>query len=175
MTQSNLKTQNSPPPIRLFVTGGTLDKQYQETTGELMFPSTHLPILLQEANVSLPIETTVLMQKDSLEISEDERTQICQACIDTPQQKIVITHGTDTMVNTATALSRTPELNNKTIILTGAMRPFMLGHSDASFNLGSALTAVQLTKAGVYIAMNGQLFQANQVQKNRELGLFTEL
>lgn len=175
MTQSNLKTQNSLPPIQLFITGGTLDKQYQETTGELIFPNTHLPIMLQEANATLAIETTVLMQKDSLEITKDERIQICQACIDTSQQKIVITHGTDTMVNTATVLSQYPELNNKTIILTGAMRPFMLGHSDASFNLGSALMAVQLASSGIYITMNGQLFQANQVQKNRQLGLFTEL
>jgi L-asparaginase len=175
MTQTNVQVQNSSPPIQLFITGGTIDKQYQETSGELIFPNTHLPIMLQEANITLAIKTTVLMQKDSLEITEDERVKICQACIHTPQQKIVITHGTDTMVNTALALHKCDELQDKTIILTGAMRPFMLGHSDANFNLGSALMAVQLAHSGVYIAMNGQLFSANQVQKNRQLGLFTEL
>jgi len=174
LTQTHLKTQNSPPPIQLFITGGTLDKQYQETTGELIFPNTHLPIMLQEANSTLAIETVVLMQKDSLDITDADREKICQACIDTPQQTIVITHGTDTMVNTALALSKHQALKHKTIVLTGAMRPFMLGHSDASFNLGSALMAVQLAQPGVYIAMNGQLFCAHKVQKNRQLGLFTE-
>ena len=175
MTHTHLKVQNSPPPIQLFITGGTLDKQYQETSGELIFPVTHIPIMLQEANATLAIETTVLMQKDSLEITEEDRELICQACIDSSQQKIVITHGTDTMVNTALALNTLPDLKHKTIVLTGAMRPFMLGHSDASFNIGSALMAVQLASVGVYIAMNGRLFSANQVQKNRQLGLFTEI
>ncbi len=175
MTQTTLKIQNSPPPIQLFITGGTIDKQYQETSGELIFPNSHLPIMLQEANVTLAIETTVLMQKDSLEITDEDREKIYQACIDTPQQKIVITHGTDTMVNTALTLHQYEALQHKTIVLTGAMRPFMLGHSDANFNLGTALMAVQLAQPGVYIAMNGQLFSAHQVQKNRQLGLFTEL
>ncbi len=175
MTQTNIKVQNSPPPIQLFVTGGTLDKQYQTTTGELMFPATHLPLMLQEANTTLAIKTTVLMQKDSLELTDADRERICQACIDTPQHTIVITHGTDTMVNTALVLNQHPKLKHKTIVLTGAMRPFMLSHSDASFNLGAALMAVQLANSGVYIVMNGRLFSANQVQKNRQLGLFTEL
>ncbi|HIE40339.1 MAG TPA: asparaginase [Thiomicrorhabdus sp.] len=175
MPKTEINIQHSSPIIQLFVTGGTLDKQYQTTTGKLMFPATHLPIMLQEANATLTIETTVLMQKDSLELTDDDREQICQACLDTPQQNIVITHGTDTMVNTALALNQHPNLKHKTIVLTGAMRPFMLGHSDANFNLGSALMAVQLASPGVYIAMNGRLFSANQVQKNRQLGLFTEL
>ncbi len=175
MPETQVNVQHSPPPIQLFVTGGTLDKQYQATTGELMFPATHVPIMLQEANTTLAIETTVLMQKDSLELTDDDRELICQACIDTPQQTIVITHGTDTMVNTALVLNQHPNLKHKTIVLTGAMRPFMLGHSDANFNLGSALMAVQLASSGVYIVMNGRLFSANQVQKNRQLGLFTEL
>ncbi len=174
MPQSNIQDP-SQPQIRLLITGGTLDKQYQPTTGELIFPPTHLPIMLKEANTTLAIETTVLMQKDSLELTDHDRDQIRQTCIQVPQQNIVITHGTDTMVKTAQYLNQSSALNSKTIVLTGAMRPFMFGHSDANFNLGSALMAVQLAQPGVYIAMNGQLFKASQVQKNYQLGLFTEL
>ncbi len=164
--------KHSPPLIQLLVTGGTLDKQYQETSGELVFPETHLPRMLQEANTTLAIETVVLMQKDSLEITPEERGVIRKACCDSVSNHIVITHGTDTMVETALVLAQDTALQHKTIVLTGAMRPFMLGQSDASFNLGTALMAVQLAQPGVYIAMNGQLFLAAQVQKNRQLGLF---
>lgn len=163
------------PTIHLLITGGTLDKQYQATTGELFFPYTHLPLILQEANSTLAIESTVLMQKDSLEMTKEDRALICQTCIDSPQQSIVITHGTDTMVETALTLLKRTDLKGKTVILTGAMRPFMLGNSDASFNLGAALMAAQLANPGVYIAMNGQIFNANNVQKDRQLGQFKPL
>ncbi len=162
-------------PLQLFITGGTIDKQYQETTGNLVFPATHLPQLLKEANSTLEINTQVLMQKDSLEMTEQDRELINQACSDSKSLKIVITHGTDTMVETALMLLTyfTDEsLARKTIVLTGAMRPFMLQHSDASFNLGAALMGAQLAPAGVYICMNGQLFDAGQVTKDKQQGLF---
>ncbi len=165
----------SNPFIQLFITGGTIDKQYVATTGDLAFPETHLPQLLQEANATLQIRTHVLMQKDSLEMTELDRQQIYQACSKSECQKIVITHGTDTMVDTALCLladSSNQQLAQKTIVLTGAMRPFMLQHSDASFNMGAALMAAQLAPAGVYICMNGQLFNPRQVVKDKQQGLF---
>ncbi len=164
--------------LQLFITGGTIDKQYQETTGDLIFPATHLPQLLQEANSTLNIKTKLLMQKDSLEMTKQDRKLINQACLDSKFQGIVITHGTDTMVETALMLlaNFTDEnLAQKTIVLTGAMRPFMLQHSDASFNIGAALMAAQLAPAGVYICMNGQLFNAGEVKKDKQQGLFKTL
>ncbi len=168
----------STQPIQLFITGGTIDKQYQATTGALNFPATHLPQLLKEANSTLDIQTQVLMQKDSLEMTNLDRKLINQACLDSKCRGIVITHGTDTMVETALMLLAhfTDEhLDRKTIVLTGAMRPFMLQHSDASFNIGAALMAVQLAPAGVYICMNGQLFNAGEVKKDKQQGLFNTL
>ncbi|GAB6070267.1 asparaginase domain-containing protein [Thiomicrorhabdus hydrogeniphila] len=158
--------------IQLFITGGTLDKDYQTTTGELVFTQTHIETLLTQANLTLPINIATLMLKDSLEMTDSDREHIYQACQKSNAKNIVITHGTDTMVETAQYLQQTNTLNNKTIVLTGAMRPFMLGNSDASFNMASALMAVQLASNGIFIAMNGQLFNAGSVQKNRELGQF---
>lgn len=158
--------------IQLFITGGTIDKQYQAATGELYFPATHIPELLNEANHTLSLKVDVLMQKDSLEMNASDRKIIHQACLDSPSNSIVITHGTDTMVETALQLQNYPELKHKTIVLTGAMRPFKLGHSDASFNIGAALMAVQLAPTGIYIAMNGQLFNASDVKKDRQQGVF---
>jgi L-asparaginase len=166
---------SSPQPsIQLFVTGGTLDKEYDVLSGELVFPPTHLPALLKEAHCTLAIEVSVLMQKDSLQMTDEDRRLIGQACLNAVPERIVITHGTDTMVQTALALLALLHAAGvqKTIVLTGAMRPFQLGHSDAGFNLGSALMAVQTAQPGVYLAMNGRLFNAQQVQKNRALGVF---
>ncbi len=160
------------PKLTLLVTGGTLDKDYQTTTGALVFSETHLPAMLRQANTTLAIETRVLMLKDSLEMTDLDRDEIAQACQDANTESIVITHGTDTMVDTALALSENANLCNKTIVLTGAMRPFRLGESDACFNLGAALTAAQLAQNGVYIAMNGELFEACRVMKNRQKGVF---
>jgi len=158
--------------IQLFITGGTIDKQYDELTGELIFPPSHLPELLSEANCTVPIAIETLMQKDSLQMHNEDRIQIEQACLTTLATHIVITHGTDTMVETALRLRTNPDLVAKTIVITGAMRPFKLGKSDASFNLGSAIMAAQLAQAGVWISMNGQLFSADKVAKNRALGQF---
>ncbi|MBN2865562.1 MAG: asparaginase [Thiotrichales bacterium] len=158
--------------IQLFITGGTIDKQYDEITGELTFPTTHLPELLSEANCTLTIEVVTLIQKDSLQMTDEDRVQIEQACINSLATHIVITHGTDTMVETAMRLRTSPALVAKTIVLTGAMRPYKLGQSDAPFNIGSALMAVQLAEVGVWISMNGQLFSADKVIKNRTIGQF---
>lgn len=161
--------------ISLLVTGGTLDKDYNALNGELEFSHTHLNAMLKQANCTLDIDVKTLMLKDSLEMNEDDREQILQACIDTDANKIVITHGTDTMANTAQHLQKSHHLNEKCIVITGAMRPFKLGESDAIFNLGSALSAVQLANNGIYICMNAKLFKADQVIKNRQLGVFEKL
>lgn len=162
--------QNSE--ILLLITGGTIDKDYQTTSGELIFSKTFLPELLNEANQNISICTMNLMLKDSLEMTLDDRELILQCCNTETHKLIVITHGTDTMSLTAQHLLNSGQLADKTIVLTGAMRPFKLGCSDASFNIGSALMAVQLAANGVYIAMNGQLFNAAHVTKNRSIGQF---
>ncbi|WP_127470914.1 asparaginase domain-containing protein [Thiomicrorhabdus aquaedulcis] len=163
--------------LQLFITGGTLDKEYDALSGELIFSSTVVPDLLKEANCTLASDVQVLMQKDSLHMTDEDRAIICQACLNASAQHIVITHGTDTMVQTALALLTAFAADDlqKTIVLTGAMRPFQLGRSDASFNLGSALMAAQTAPFGVYIVMNGRLFNAQSVQKNRALGVFEPL
>lgn len=159
--------------IKIIVTGGTLDKDYDPLTGELFFPETHLPSILAQANISVQTDIQVVCQKDSLEMIDADRLAILNACQDAQEKHIVITHGTDTMPETAQFLfNHSSDLNNKTIILTGAMRPYQLGASDALFNLGSAIMAVKITRPGVYIAMNGQLFMGNQVRKNLSLGQF---
>ena len=158
--------------IQLLITGGTLDKDYDTISGELVFTETHINQLLNEANTSLTIESRVLMLKDSLEMTSLDREKIYQACLKSSSQQIIITHGTDTMSETALYIQSKTGLADKAIILTGAMRPFKLGNSDASFNVASALMAVQLVSPGIYITMNGQIFAANGVQKNRTLGQF---
>ena len=158
--------------IQLLITGGTLDKDYNTTSGELVFTETHMNQLLNEANTSLKIDSKVLMLKDSLEMTLSDRETIYQACLNTSSPQIIITHGTDTMSDTALYLQSKTGITDKTIILTGAMRPFKLGNSDASFNIGSALMAVQLVSPGIYITMNGRIFAANNVQKNRTIGQF---
>jgi len=158
--------------IRLFTTGGTIDKNYNPLNGELEFNETHLPDILSEGNVSLEITHESLMTKDSLDMTEEDRAGIVQACKDAMEDKIVITHGTDTMVETALAIAN--EVTDKTIVLVGAMIPYSFGGSDALFNLGTALTAVQLKEPGVYITMNGKIFDADKVQKNKEKGVFEE-
>ena len=160
--------------ITLLITGGTIDKDYDAISGNLCFSETHLRELLKEANCTLDIDIKILVLKDSLEITRQDRDAIALACKNADSNDIVISHGTDTMVETAQHLlnSEETDLTNKTIVMTGAMRPFKLGSSDASFNIGSALMATQLTPPGVFIAMNGKLFNANQVTKNRLVGVF---
>lgn len=167
--------ENIDSNILLLVTGGTLDKDYDAISGELVFSHTNLPEMLSQANVSPEMTIETLMLKDSLEMIQEDREKIAQACLKAPQKRIVITHGTDTMTETASYLGSIPELSHKTLVLTGAMRPFMLGDSDASFNLGSALMAANLSPQGVYIVMNAKRFDADNVCKNRALGVFERL
>ncbi|HVP47279.1 MAG TPA: asparaginase domain-containing protein [Bryobacteraceae bacterium] len=158
--------------IRIFVTGGTFDKEYDELTGRLYFKDSHLPEMLRLGRANLKLEVRTLMMIDSLEMTEADRNLILEQCRAAPESRIVITHGTDTMVTTAQML--TANIKDKTIVLTGAMVPYKFGSSDGLFNLGSALAFAQTLAPGVYIAMNGRYFLANRVHKNRETGIFEE-
>ncbi|HMZ34871.1 MAG: asparaginase [Chitinophagales bacterium] len=159
--------------IRLFITGGTFDKEYNELDGTLFFEDTHVPEMLELGRCKLDVNIRTLMMIDSLQMSDDDRVIIAHNCLQCDEEKIVITHGTDTMVETAKVLAE--KINNKTIVLTGAMIPYKFGSSDGLFNLGAALAYVQTLPNGIYIAMNGQIFNWNNVRKNKALGLFEPL
>ncbi|HBB38509.1 MAG: Asparaginase/glutaminase [Candidatus Magasanikbacteria bacterium GW2011_GWD2_43_18] len=159
--------------IKLFVTGGTFDKEYNELTGELVFHDTHIQEMLLRGRAKLDVNVRTLMMIDSLFMTREDRHIILDHCQKTEAEKIVITHGTDTMVETAKLLAS--EIHDKTIVLTGAMIPYTFGSSDGQFNLGSALAFAQTLEPGVYIAMNGRYFQWSNVQKNKQTGIFEEL
>jgi L-asparaginase len=156
--------------IRILITGGTFDKAYNELTGELYFQDSHLPEMLKLGRCNLDLEVRTLMMIDSLDMSADDREIIREHCRRAPETRIVITHGTDTMVETAAALAG--QAPDKTIVLTGAMIPYKFGSSDGLFNLGSALAFAQTLAPGVYVAMNGRYFPWDRVRKNRETGMF---
>src|ERR1700693_3982811 len=156
--------------IRILITGGTFDKDYNELIGQLYFQDSHLPEMLKLGRCNLELEVRTLMMIDSLDMSDDDRQIILEHCRHPPDNRIVITHGTDTMVETAAALAgQVPE---KTIVLTGEMVPYKFGSSDGLFNLGSALAFAQTLPHGVYVAMNGRYFDWDQVRKNRQTGMF---
>ena len=159
--------------IKLLITGGTIDKSYNMHNGELHFVDSHIPAMLSEGRCKADFELETLMLKDSLDMTENDRLQILSSCQQSSQSKIIITHGTDTMVQTAKFLH--DQINDKAIVLTGAMIPYVFDKSDSLFNLGTAFSAIQLLKSGVYIAMNGQVFKATNVVKNRQEGLFESL
>jgi L-asparaginase len=156
--------------IRLLITGGTFDKEYDEINGRLFFKDSHVPEMLKLARCKLELEIRTLMMVDSLEMTDTDRTIIVEQCRGTPEQRIVITHGTDTMEVTARAIATA--VTDKVIVLTGAMIPYKFKSSDGLFNLGSALAFVQTLPAGVYVAMNGRCFNADSVYKNRQTGTF---
>ena len=157
--------------IRVFVTGGTFDKEYNELNGSLFFKDTHLPEMLRLGRSRIDVSISTLMMIDSLEMTAADRARIVDECGRAAETRILITHGTDTMVETAAALAaKLP--TGKTIVLTGAMIPYAFGSSDGLFNLGSALSFVQALSAGVYIAMNGRCFNWDRVRKNRDTGTF---
>jgi L-asparaginase len=160
--------------IRIFVTGGTFDKEYDEIRGELYFKDTHLPEMLALGRSQLEVDVRTLMMIDSLEMTEEDRKLIVEQCRKAKERRIVITHGTDTMEVTARSLGEAA-IPEKTIVLTGAMIPFKFGSSDGLFNLGSALAFVQALPAGVYVAMNGRFFTWDRVKKNRTTGEFEEI
>jgi L-asparaginase len=157
--------------IRILVTGGTFDKEYDELTGRLFFRDTHVAEMLRRGRCRVPARVETVMMIDSLEMTDADRAAVVDRCRESPERRIVITHGTDTMVDTARAIARA-ELGERTIVLTGAMVPYAFGSSDGLFNLGSALSFVQVLPPGVYIAMNGQHFSWDRVRKNRESGVF---
>ncbi len=159
--------------IRIFITGGTFDKEYNELNGQLYFKDTHLSDLLEMGRSRVSVEIRTLMMVDSLEMTAEDRDLIVHQCNNCDETQIVITHGTDTMQDTAKVLAQ--KINNKTIILTGAMIPIKFGSSDGLFNLGSALAFAQSLPAGIYVAMNGRYFNWDNVRKNKQTGVFEEV
>ncbi|TAG99792.1 MAG: asparaginase [Sphingobacteriales bacterium] len=159
--------------IRILVTGGTFDKEYNEITGELFFKDTHLSEMLKLGRCRMEVDIRTLMMIDSLEMTEQDRAVIADNCNRADESKIIITHGTDTMADTARYLA--DKVPGKTIVITGAMIPYKFGSSDGLFNLGSAMAFVQTLPHGVYVAMNGKYFNWDNVRKNRKTGQFEEL
>lgn len=161
--------------VQVFVTGGTFDKEYNYLTGELAFKNTHLPEILERGRSRVEVDIKTLMMVDSLEMRDEDRANLVYNCRRTEASRILITHGTDRMVETARVLAEA-NLEGKTIVLTGAMVPYAFGtSSDGFFNLGSALAFAQLLPAGVYVVMNGRYFHWNRVRKNKQTGTFEEV
>ncbi len=159
--------------IRLYVTGGTFDKEYNELTGKLFFKDSHIREMLQLGRCLVPVEVRTLMMVDSMEMTDRDRDIIATNCIECDAQRIVVTHGTDTMETTARYLG--PRISDKTVVLTGAIIPYTFGSSDGLFNLGSALAFAQTLPPGVYVAMNGRYFHWDNVRKNRSNGVFEDI
>jgi L-asparaginase len=158
--------------IRILVTGGTFDKEYDERAGNLLFQDTHVPEMLRLGRSALDVEIRTLMMVDSLDMSDADRANILEQCRSSPRERILITHGTDRMEVTARLLGRS--IDDKTVVLTGAMVPYKFGSSDGLFNLGSALAFVQALPHGVYVAMNGRALPWDRVHKNTKTGTFEE-
>jgi L-asparaginase len=158
--------------IRVFITGGTFDKEYDEIHGRLYFQDTHLPEMLEMGRSHLDVEIRTLMMIDSQEMTDEDRELIVRQCRECDERRIVVTHGTDTMVETGAALAE--GVPGKTVVLTGAMIPIAFGSSDGLFNLGGALAVAQVLDPGVWVVMNGRVFRWDNVRKNRETGVFEE-
>jgi L-asparaginase len=166
----------NPEPIRIIVTGGTFDKKYDELNGTLSFRDTHVNEMLRLGRSRVDVVVETLMMMDSLDMTDDDRRRIVECCRTCRESRLLITHGTDTMVETARAVATaTPPAGAKTIVLTGAMVPYAFGSSDGLFNLGSALSFVQALAPGIYVAMNGRCFSWDRVRKNRSTGFFEAL
>ncbi len=159
--------------IRILITGGTIDKEYDPLTGELTFSKSHLSNMLNQVRCRARFILEEVMLKDSLQMKSGDREEILKKCTQCLENKIIVTHGTDTMVETARVLGE--HITEKTVVLVGAMIPYAFGASDALFNLGCAFSAVQVLQPGVYIAMNGKVFHWDNVRKNRESGEFEAL
>jgi L-asparaginase len=159
--------------IKLFVTGGTFDKEYNELNGQLFFKDSHINEILKLGRSRLDLSVRTLMLIDSLDMTDADRAIILENCLQCEEDKIVITHGTDTMTETAQYLSN--KIPGKTVVITGAMIPYKFGSSDGLFNMGSALAFVQSLPVGIYIAMNGRYYDWNNCKKNKQTGFFEEL
>lgn len=160
-------------PIRIFITGGTFDKEYNELNGQLFFKDTQMHDLLEMGRNKVPVVIRTLMMIDSLDMTTEDRDLIKHQCVQCEEDKIIITHGTDTMAVTARVLAE--HIKNKTVVLTGAMIPIKFGSSDGLFNMGCAMAFVQSLPPGVYVAMNGRFFNWDNVRKNRQTGIFEEI
>jgi L-asparaginase len=156
--------------IKLIITGGTIDKSYNMKNGELHFVDSHIPSMLTEARCKADFELDKILLKDSLKMDDTDRQKILENVQNSEQSRIIITHGTDTIVQTAQLLAQ--QVEDKTVVLTGAMIPYVFNKSDSLFNLGTAFAAVQCLSAGIYITMNGKIFNADNVKKNLEEGIF---
>ncbi len=156
--------------VKFLITGGTIDKVYDEIDGILSFDQTHMKTMLDQARCNVDIATETVMLKDSLEMDGTDRDLIANKCKSCNESRIIISHGTDTMVETAELLAE--KITGKTVVLFGAMIPFSINYSDSLFNLGCALSAVQCLEEGVYISMNGKIFLWNDVRKNKKEGVF---
>lgn len=156
--------------IRIIVTGGTFDKHYDEIEGALTFHETHMPDILRQVRVTVPVSVETNQLIDSLHMTPQDRLRVLEACCEAPEAQLIVTHGTDTIVETARLLGEAGLA--KTIVLTGAMVPYTVYGSDSLFNLGGSVTAVQLLPHGVYVVMNGRIFDWDNVRKNRQSGTF---
>ena len=165
-----MTTSPQPAPARIIVTGGTFDKHYDAIKGELTFKDSHLPAILEQARVKVPVSIEVNQLIDSLQMTDQHRQRVLDACGAAPERSIVVVHGTDTMVQTASVVGRAGV--DKTIVFTGAMIPYSVQGSDALFNLGFALAMAQALPAGAYVAMNGKVFPWNDVRKDKQSGEF---
>jgi len=163
----------APEGARIIVTGGTFDKRYDAIKGELTFTQTHLPALLEQARVRVPLAVDIRLLIDSLQMTEAHRREVLDACRASPERAIVVVHGTDTMVQSAQVVGRAAL--DKTVVFTGAMVPYSVQGSDAPFNLGFALAAAQTLPSGVYVAMNASVFPWDDVKKDRDEGAFSRL
>jgi L-asparaginase len=159
--------------VRILITGGTIDKEYDPLTGELTFSKSHLSNILNQVRCKVRFILEEVMLKDSLQMMTEDREEILKRCVNCRENKIIITHGTDTMVETARVLGN--NVKGKTVVLVGAMIPYAFGASDALFNLGCAFSAVQSIQQGVYITMNGKIFHWDNIRKNKQSGEFEEL
>lgn len=159
--------------ILVLTTGGTIDKNYFDALSEYQIVDSGIPALLSEARVSAPFRVVEVMRKDSLELTEADRAQIAEAARTAPETRIVVTHGTDTMTETASRLAQA--VPGKTICLTGALSPARFAQTDAPFNLGMAFACVQTAQPGVWIAMSGQIFNGLKVRKDRAAGKFVAI
>lgn len=159
--------------IRIFVTGGTFDKEYNELNGQLFFKDTHLHEMLKLGRCKASIDIRTLMMIDSIDLTDSDRELIANNCLKAEENRIIVTHGTDTMVETAEIIAQ--KVKDKTIVLTGAMIPYKFGSSDGLFNLGAAIAFVQTLEPGVYISMNGRYFNWDNCRKNKKIGEFEEI
>ena len=166
----NTETNTTPAAVRIIVTGGTFDKHYDAIKGELTFRRSHLPAILEQARVTVPVSLEINQLIDSLEMLDEHRASVLAACRAAPENCIVVIHGTDTMAQTATVIGEAGL--KKTIVFTGAMIPYSVQGSDALFNLGFALAAAQSLSVNTYVTMNGRIFDWREVQKNKLIGVF---